>query len=122
MPLDPRVGSKSDQENPFTALRHAIISRVENAHDDIVLKAPMGPARFVIFQSSEMLGPPLSSARHKFGMAQLQADVFEIVREGSAGQPLDVFEDKGARPQLANRPYGFREKVALVEMGAVTAS
>ena len=118
------VASKTDEHHALAPLRHAEIGGVEHAVNHAVgerLRAAP-PPRHMALQPAEMVLPALLLAADQFGEADLVHDIGEIAREAGAREPLDVFEDEGARLYLAQRARRLRPHVARVAMGAMLAA
>jgi hypothetical protein len=76
----------------------------------------------VALKPDQVLQPiPSPSHGSYFGVLKLNADVFEVVAESSAGQTLHVLEDECFGLDLPNCPNSLGEHVAFVAMSAMFA-
>src|SRR4029079_6290468 len=66
--------------------------------------------------------PRLTWQRAEMRSAQLLDQVVEVWAKAGTGQPLDIFEQEGARVQLPHRSADFRKEIARVGMAGVLAA
>src|SRR3990167_1127752 len=70
VPINFQIGTESNDEQPFTHLRHAIVSGVENARDDVVREGSVPCS----LKADKVILPCFAALSGDHGVGQLKLD------------------------------------------------
>jgi len=117
----PSGAVKGNKEHPMSALRYAIVGRVQDGPVYTVLGRVAGGSH-VGPQTSIVLPPVLITAWGDLGDLELPEDVLKVGQEPRACQSAHVLKDDRSRVQCPYRPHDFWEQIALITVSAMLPS
>ena len=99
-----------------------MIGCVQESIDDSIEQPGFAARRVMLLQPAEVILPVFPTLRPQLWIAELKADVLEVLGEALSEVALDVLQKDGTWSDLAHSPEHFREHVSLVSMAAMLSA
>ena len=114
MPLSAEITSEAHDEHALACLWHAIVSRVEQTSDNVIVKRPVVAACVNLLKPRKMALPSFLGFSGDCWISHLELNVLEVVPERLTREPFDVLKDESPGLQLANDSDELRDHVPLI--------
>jgi hypothetical protein len=121
-PFLSEVSPKADDENTLSVLWNAVVGRIKEPINDLIVEFRRLAAGVDTFESGKVGYPCLSRPSWHGRIGQLEDYVVKITCETTPEESLDVFKNETARTQLPNGSHGFGEHVAFIAVGTMFAA